>query len=226
MVFSTSEDVLLALVGTDQEADDAIRHIRSELGDQILRHLNRKAGWLSLQDKEDVIQDIYTTLWRKGRDQTLNIDVRLEALLMTMAYNAAVDMLRRRQTQTRHLDSNTYKVLCEEAIAGTTVSAKSRSKERVTRAAGVLSAFRDWIHSLPEKQLEVAYVMADCYGEMMAETKEFPARLGPTVIYDEMLHRGMKPSSKMAFKRAMQEIRDKFEGYLDADVELRTLRRT
>jgi len=58
----------------------------------------------------------------------------------------------------------------------------------------------------------------------MNETQSFPSRIGPTIIYEKMLRRGTQPSSVMAVKRALQEIRDKFEQYLVDNDTLRSLR--
>ena len=189
-----------------------------------MRHLNRKAPWLSAEDKADVLQDMYKRIWEKGRNGTLNINAGLEPLLMTMVYNAAVDLLRGRDRHRKHLNSEDYRVLCEQATLGTATGEQLRRLETTKRAEDKLAAFKTWLQSLPRKQMEVAYVLADCAQAIMDETREFPQRIGPTVVYEEMLRRGMQPSSAMAVKRAMQEIRDKFGEYLNANDTLRSLR--
>lgn len=223
--FATADDILLTLVGEDEEsAALALRYVHDAYGEQVMRHLNQKAPWLSAEDKADVLQDMYRRIWEKGRNGTLSINFGIEPLLMTMAYNAAVDVLRGRDCQRKHLESPEYRSLCEQATLGTSVGERLRRSEIAKRAEDKLAAFKTWLHSLPRKQMEVAYVLADCAQAIMDETKEFPQRIGPTVVYEEMLQRGMQPSSAMAVKRAMQEIRDKFDAYLDANDTLRPLR--
>ena len=223
-VFTSSDEVLLALVGSNQEAEDAIRHVHYAYSEQVMRHLNKKAPWLSAEDKADVLQNIYKRLWEKGRDGTLNINVGIIPLLMTMAYNSAVDILRGRDCEKKHLKSDDYRVLCEEATHGNRIGEQLRRLETMKRAQEMLAAFKAWVHSLPRKQVEVAYVLADCAQEIMDETRSFPSTIGPTIIYEEMLRRGMQPASVMAVKRALQEIRDKFHRYLADNNTLSSLR--
>lgn len=224
VIYTSSDDVLLALVGSDQDAEAAISHVHHVYGESLTRHLNRRAPWLSVEDKADVLQDVYVRLWKKGRDGTLNIDVGLAPLLMTMAFNFAVDVLRGRNREKEHLSSDAYRHLCEDAIHGTSIGEQLRHLESLKKATAMFAAFKTWLQSLPRKQMEVAYVLADCAQAIMDETKAFPSRIGSTVVYEEMLQRGLQPTSAMAVKRALQEIRDKFAEYLKANDSLRTLR--
>lgn len=222
--FTSLDDVLLALVGSESEAKNAIRHIHLTYGERLTRHLNKKFDSLSTEDKEDLLQDVYVRLWKKGRNGTLNIDVGLMPLLMTMANNFAVDAIRRRDSKQRLLDSDVYRTLCEAATHGTMIGEQFRRLSVLKKAESKLVTFKDWLHTLPPKQKEVAYVLADCGQDIMDEQREFSGRIGPMVIYEEMLQRGMQPGSVMSVKRALQEIRDKFEKHLNTNDTLRSLR--
>ena len=211
--FESQDDLLLALSGSAEDANRAIIFIHREYGGKLLGTLRRKT-YLTDADRDDIIQEVYARLRRKALENTLNIDMPVEALIITMAKNAAVDLVRKRDTERRLLNSDEYAVLNDEIRQSRTIAARQCAQEKADMAADLLNAFDNWLDGLPRKEMVVAQAWADCQREAMQGKRKFPKQIGPSIVCRAMLAKGLDPGSVMAVKGAMQRVFDKFRAYL------------
>lgn len=201
------EVLILMLCMSEKEANEAMGMIHIKYGENILGCL-RKYGVFP-DDREDLMQEVYCRIWKKAQSDTLQINRSLKPLLIKITHDVWVDFVRKRMSEQERISSDRYRLMCEESIHAKEVSVKTRKN-----AESQYHKFRDWLHTLPPRQQQIAYVWIDCHREAMEHGKAFAKRIGPRVVYDEMLKRELDPGSVGAVKGAMQQFREKFRTYI------------
>ncbi len=201
------EELILMLCMPGDEADEALRQIHKKYGGNLFGYLK---GWGALpEDCHDLIHAVYFRIWSKAQNDNLNIDSNLKGLLVKIAHDTWVDFVRKRSRENERISSDNYIIMCEEAAR----ESKSGLKA-MDRAEFVLNEFLGWLHTLPTKQQQIAYVWADCHSDAMDRKQSFAKRIGPKVVYNEMLKRGIDPGSVGAVKGAMQQFIEKFRSHI------------
>lgn len=158
----------------------------------------------SAEDAEDIVQNVFITLWQKVAGADFDDNGSLRSLLFTIALRQGVDELRRRKALKRSDDEMAE--LVAKSLDDTAVArAWKRAAESKDQASEIMSSFRDFVSCLPDQQKLVAeamYVNASDIDDNSALVRHIRERTGKVVT--TMMVKGAKQALIEKFRQLLK----------------------
>ncbi|MAS95882.1 MAG: hypothetical protein CMO55_21975 [Verrucomicrobiales bacterium] len=206
--FEIGEILFTICAGTYEEAEEAFTWLYHNSWEEIWGVLNARATLcgLSIEDKKSVVIHAFQEFWKKARNGNIkDTDKDPRALLHSIAFNRAIDLIRRNTSKKRHLPKEEWDGYVKEVIRESSFAVQWRSLERKALADDLIEDFRTWMMEQDGVRRRTAFAMAEF----------FPDIANPKEIHEMLIDSVDPPPTYESVKKARQDVLNKFRASID-----------
>ena len=199
------DDVLLTMcAGQEKEAKAAFAWLYQNCWEEVLLVLKAKDEvlGLDLNDKKSAVNTAFQQLWVQAQAGKIkNMDKDPRALLHTLAYRRAIDLLRRNTAKKRHMTPEELEEFRLEAVQESSFDYQWNILEMKGLAKEVIDDFFTWL----KQQKGV------CRRTALAMAEFLPDLATPNELHAALCENLDPPPTKESVKKARADVLTKFK---------------